>query len=83
MSHVERYCDWKLGTGWQQQQQEGGSGKMHAQKCVVYLASDDSALLDEVQKQYRHIHVVAHQAGVDTGGKRAVRGGVGGFSAEC
>lgn len=81
-SHVERLCDWKLGSGWQQHSRAGGEGpsastsagsdtqpqpQAQQHRCVVYLASDDPAVLEEVRQKYPHIAVLVNKAGAETG----------------
>lgn len=109
MTHVERYCDWRLGPDWwvkklqhEKQQAQMLAEQQHKQEqadqvaasgaesgasppgCVVYLASDEPAVLEEMREYYPHIQVVANPLGLETGEGRCcllliadARGGVG------
>jgi hypothetical protein len=81
MSHVERYCDWKLGPGWQRQQQQRARQptdaqtsapdtaltQLHGPKCTVYLATDQPSILEEIQTHFPHIHVITNPVALATG----------------
>jgi hypothetical protein len=88
MMHVERFCDWRLGAGWQHKQkapagvaataQGGPSGSdVHADtavvndkapgRCMVYLATDEPAVVKEIESRFGHIHVISNKVALDTG----------------
>jgi hypothetical protein len=79
MSHVERYCDWKLGPGWQQRAAQPANSQTSApdsagalpqssgSKCTVYLATDEASILEEIQTHFPHIHVITNPVALATG----------------
>lgn len=79
MTHVERFCDVKCSSGWQQRalgnlegvgQNSPTNGsladKPHSE-CSVYLASDEISVVAEVKRIYSHIHVITNPLGISTG----------------
>uniref|UniRef100_A0A383W6Q5 GT23 domain-containing protein n=1 Tax=Tetradesmus obliquus TaxID=3088 RepID=A0A383W6Q5_TETOB len=72
MTHVERLCDQRLPSGWQeramqeQQQQEAAGSHAQHSECSIYLASDEPAVAAEVRQAYRHIHVITNDNGLQT-----------------
>jgi hypothetical protein len=85
LAHVERYCDWKLGSGWQeraQQHSQGDAGAVEAApgqqqpasadtvsspRCSVYLATDEPAVVKEIQENFPHLHVITNPVALATG----------------
>jgi hypothetical protein len=54
MQHVERYCDSRLPSGWQKGLENG------TDECLVYLATEEPAVLHEVKQGYPHIRLVGN-----------------------
>lgn len=80
MLHVERYCDWRHGSGWQQAQtaasKESETGTDDAVRlrrlpdsgrCTVYLATDEPEVVQETVKDYPHIQVITNLLSLATG----------------
>lgn len=75
MSHVERYCDLKLGRGWRHRALKTSSstadGTHHdansTLSCTVYLATDDPKVYQQVLAGYPHIQVLANPTALATG----------------
>lgn len=80
MTHVERFCDVRCSSGWQQRalkQLEAGVGLSTTtmgnvstgsySECSVYLASDDESVVAEVKRVYRHINIKTNPVGTHTG----------------
>lgn len=83
MAHVERYCDWKLGPGWQEhaQHSKGGAGAVgtaapglqqqpaaaSSPHCSVYLATDEPAVVKEIEENFPHIQVITNPVALATG----------------
>jgi hypothetical protein len=75
-THVERLCDQRLPSGWQeralqqqqqqQQQQAAASGGAQHSECSIYLASDEPAVAAEVKQAYMHIHIITNVDGLQT-----------------
>lgn len=81
MAHVERYCDWKLAPGWQERAQhsKGGAGAVGTAPglqqpaaasiphCSVYLATDEPAVVKEIEENFPHIQVITNPVALATG----------------
>lgn len=86
MSHVERYCDWKLGSNWQQHGSLRTPVKANhsapateavnpdGRRCAVYLATDDPSVVQEVTVRYPHIHVITNPVALATGAEPLLYG---------
>lgn len=90
MMHVERFCDWTLGAGWQQEQKAAAEKAAAAppvtaatasssnataavvseqthDRCTIYLATDEPAVVKEIEDNFGHIHVITNKVALDTG----------------
>ena len=65
MSHVERYCDLVLPSGWQQRAQSAEPG--NSRNCTIYLATDEPAVSKEIQENFPHIQVLTDPVALETG----------------
>ena len=69
MSHVERWCDWKLPPGWQERAVSKPSAdnmtlSNTADRCSIYLATDEPEVEEDIRERYQHIHVITNPVGV-------------------
>jgi hypothetical protein len=72
MSHVEHYCNWRLGL-WQRHKLQGLSlsgsdiaGGMTG-ICSIYLATDEPLLAAEIRRTFKHINVITNPTALATG----------------
>ena len=55
MQHVETFCNAKLPSGWQKQNKSASGSR---KECVVYVATDEPQILQQVKEGYPHIRLV-------------------------